>query len=228
MSELIFRVIDGADRGRVYRCESMPITIGREEGNSIQLNDERISRFHAKIQEDQSKWILTDLDSTNGTKVNGEDIQIRILRFGDIVTVGRSVLLFGSREQIAGRLRELRGAPNDVVEELKKSAALSDEFDGDSALDEEFKWSEDPDLRKTLHSLQPPDLPGGLSAGQTAQLFELLEYVHVALRDLIRSVLVKGTPERITLEMRQWQYLLDVQARLAAYLRQIGEPESPD
>jgi pSer/pThr/pTyr-binding forkhead associated (FHA) protein len=228
MTELIFRAIDGADRGRVFRCDSMPITIGREEGNSIQLNDERISRFHAKIQEDQAKWILTDLDSTNGTKVNGEDIQIRILRFGDIVTVGRSVLLFGSREQIAGRLRELRGAPDEVVEELRRSAALSDEFDGDDALDEEFKWSEDPDLRKTLHSLQPPELPGGLSAGQTAQLFELVEYVHVALRDLIRSVLIKGQPERITLEMRQWQYLLDVQARLAAYLRQIGEPESPE
>jgi pSer/pThr/pTyr-binding forkhead associated (FHA) protein len=228
MTELIFRAIDGADRGHVFRCEAMPITIGREEGNSIQLNDERISRFHAKIQEDQGKWILTDLDSTNGTKVNGEDIQIRILRFGDIVTVGRSVLLFGSRDQIAARLRELRGAPDELVEELRKSAALSDEFDGDAALDEEFKWSEDPDLRKTLHSLQPPELPGGLSAGQTAQLFELLEYVHVALRDLIRSVIVKGQPERITLEARQWQYLLDVQARLAAYLRQIGEPESPE
>ena len=49
-----------------------PLTIGREEGNPIQLNDERISRFHLKIQEDEGKLVLTDLESTNGTKVNGE------------------------------------------------------------------------------------------------------------------------------------------------------------
>src|SRR5262245_294321 len=123
MVQLTFRVLEGADRGRVYECESTPITLGREDGNSIQLNDERISRFHAKIQEDQAKLILTDLDSTNGTKVNGEDISIRILRVGDVITVGRSSLLFGSREDIASRLKELRqtaagnGSGLDALEE---------------------------------------------------------------------------------------------------------------
>ena len=48
-----------------------PITIGREEGNLVQLNDERISRFHVKIQEDDGRLVVTDLDSTNGTRVNG-------------------------------------------------------------------------------------------------------------------------------------------------------------
>ena len=52
--------------------------------------------------------MLTDLESTNGTKVNGEDIQLRILRFGDMISLGRSVLLFGKREQIAERLAGLR------------------------------------------------------------------------------------------------------------------------
>ena len=104
MGGITLRVLDGADRGRVYGDLSPPVTIGREEGNTIQLNDERVSRFHVKIQEDHEKLVLTDLESTNGTKVNGEDIQLRILRFGDMVTVGRSVLLFGSRDEIARRL----------------------------------------------------------------------------------------------------------------------------
>ena len=58
-----------------------PITIGGK-GNAIQLNDERVSRFHLKIQEDGERLVLTDLESTNGTRVNGEDVQLCILRFG--------------------------------------------------------------------------------------------------------------------------------------------------
>ena len=110
MTFITLRVLDGADRGRIYSGLPTPVTIGREEGNTIQLNDERVSRFHLKIQEDHDKLVLTDLESTNGTKVNGEDIQLRILRHGDVIFVGRSVLLFGSREQIAERLAALRVA----------------------------------------------------------------------------------------------------------------------
>ena len=108
MTRITLRVLDGADRGQVFEKLEPPITIGREEGNSVQLNDERISRFHLKIQEDQQKLVLTDLESTNGTRINGEDTQLRILRYGDVIAVGRSVLLFGTREQIASRLDQLR------------------------------------------------------------------------------------------------------------------------
>ena len=108
MAQITLRVLDGADRGRVFENLQTPVTIGREEGNLLQLNDERVSRFHVKIQEDQDKVVLTDLESTNGTRVNGEEAQLRILRYGDVIAVGRSVLLYGSREQIAGRLDELR------------------------------------------------------------------------------------------------------------------------
>ena len=75
---ITLRIIDGSDRGRVFADVPTPLTIGREEGNHIQLNDERISRFHLKIQEDQHKIVLTDLQSTNGTKVNGESVQLWI------------------------------------------------------------------------------------------------------------------------------------------------------
>src|SRR5918994_6391496 len=108
MAQITLQVLDGADRGRVFGELATPVTVGREEGNTIQLNDERVSRFHLKIQEDQEKVVLTDLESTNGTKVNGEDIQLRILRYGDMIAVGRSVLLFGSREEIADRMSRVR------------------------------------------------------------------------------------------------------------------------
>jgi tRNA threonylcarbamoyladenosine modification (KEOPS) complex Pcc1 subunit len=220
MAQITLRVLDGADRGRVYEDLPTPVTIGREEGNSLQLNDERVSRFHVKIQEDQDKIVITDLESTNGTKVNGEDIQLRILRYGDIVSLGRSVLLFGSREQIAQRLASLRsqGSPQSTGSfgEVPPGEAGSLEF--------ELNWSADPDVQSTLHTLMPPELPERLSPGQAAQLCELLEYLHVRIRDLLASVKIKADDDQVTLEVRQWQNLVDLQARLAGYLRGIGQP----
>src|SRR5205814_1502891 len=102
-----FQVLEGIDKGRAYRDLPTPVTIGREEGNLLRLNDERVSRFHAKVQLDDDDFILTDLESTNGTRVNGTVVQIRRLRFGDRVGLGRSVLLFGSNEQIAARMASM-------------------------------------------------------------------------------------------------------------------------
>src|SRR5260370_28733953 len=106
---LTFQVLEGIDRGRIYRELNVPVTIGREEGNSLRLNDERVSRFHAKVQLDGDDYILTDLESTNGTRVNGIAVQIRRLRVGDRVGVGRSLLLFGSNQEIAARMASLAG-----------------------------------------------------------------------------------------------------------------------
>ena len=72
--------------------------------------------------------------------------------------------------------------------------------------------------------LTPPELPGELNPGQKAELGELLNYLHLRLRGLIQTV-KKERGERMTLELRQWQNLVDLQGRLAAYLRQIGEPQ---
>src|SRR4030095_5410498 len=103
MRTVTFLVLEGVDKGRVYRDLPIPVTIGREEGNALRLNDERVSRFHAKVQTEDNDIILTDLDSTNGTRVNGTAVQIRRLRPGDQVSIGRSMLLFGTMEEIAAR-----------------------------------------------------------------------------------------------------------------------------
>ena len=225
MALITLRVLDGTDRGKVHADLSTPLTIGREEGNSIQLNDDRISRFHIKIQEDHDKLILTDLESTNGTKVNGDDVRLRILRYGDVVTVGRSVLLFGTEEEIAGRLAALRkGDPGE-----EQTASSSDSGDGHRAsLEYELAFSEGGQGGTTMHTLAPPELPDRMSPGQAAQLSEMLEYFHLRVRELLDSVGMDESGERVTLEQRQWQNLLDLQSRLALLLREIAEPPQPE
>lgn len=222
MARITLQILDGADRGKVFLNVPTPVTVGREEGNVVQLNDERVSRFHLKIQEDEGHIVLTDLESTNGTRVNGEFVKICNLRPGDVIMVGRTTLLFGSREEIAQRLAILRGAdlsagiyPEDEVEETLPHWSL----------DEELAWAEQPDALSVLHVLLPPELPKELSPGQTAQLCEVFQYLHLRLRRLIHSVKPAGKKEAITLDPREWQNLLDLQGRLAAYLRTLEEPE---
>jgi hypothetical protein len=201
-----------------------PVTIGREEGNSVQLNDERISRYHLKIQEDGDKLVLTDLESTNGTKVNGEDIQLRILRFGDLISVGRSRLLYGSPDQIAQRLAEVRSGKKD-----KRSGNAAgkegDQVAPHADFQYELHWNPDPDQQSTLLGLQPPELPERLTPGQAAQLSEFIEYFHYRLRDLLESVQRADHNQPIVLEERQWQNLLDMQSLMAKYLRDIARPD---
>src|SRR5262245_22919495 len=110
MARITIQVLEGFERGRVFADIPTPITIGREEDNTIQLNDERASRFHVKIQEDGGRIILTDLDSTNGTRINGHPVQVRVLQHGDQLSIGRSLLLFGSAREIDSLLEIAEGA----------------------------------------------------------------------------------------------------------------------
>ncbi len=225
MTRITLRVLDGSDRGTVYEQLAMPITIGREEGNSVQLNDERISRFHIKIQEDQDKIVLTDLESTNGTRVNGEETQLRILRYGDLIHVGRSVLLYGTREQIASRLAELKAGGAPITDDLDVDK-LAARAEAGIAADLDLQWTEHEELRSTLHIPSPPEVPRGLSPGQAAQFSEILEYLHLRARTLIQSAHAPVEGEPIEFNFEQWQDLLDIQSLLAEYLRKIGEPDS--
>lgn len=226
MTRITLRVLDGADRGRAFEQLQVPVTIGREEGNTIQLNDERVSRFHVKIQEDNHRLVLTDLESTNGTKVNGEDIQLRILRHGDMIAIGRSVLLFGSREQIAERLAKFRGGNGHALDDDDGTELPDDASKHPRGKSRPFAPAEqdDEELQAAFHLMEPPELPERLSPSQAAQLAELLEYVHIRMRQLLATVEPDRRGQRVTLDFLQWQDLLDLQARLSEYLRQIGEP----
>ena len=220
MATITLRVLDGADRGKVYEGIAVPVTIGREEGNTIQLNDERISRFHLKIQKDHDDLVLTDLESTNGSKVNNEEVQLRILRHGDLITLGRSTLIFGSRVEINERLERLSSAGKSSS--IDNSEIGSKPSHDNLALQED--WQEDPNYQLALLDLDPPKVPERLSPGQAAQLPEVVEFLHMHLRGIVSDVDINKRKKRVSLTLEQWQKVLDAQARLAEYLQKIGNP----
>jgi pSer/pThr/pTyr-binding forkhead associated (FHA) protein len=238
MPAVTFQVLEGIDKGRTFRELATPVTIGREEGNLLRLNDERVSRFHAKVQFDNGEVILTDLESTNGTRVNGNVIQIRRLRPGDRIGVGRSLLLFGSEREIAERQATISGmsAPTTgtggtvaAVPAIVHAPTLASQFDHD--LDFDLTPAEKITIDKgTLFAgARPlPPLPEKLTPSQAARLAELLDFLHRHLTGATENIQANDEGVVITLSYADWQRVMAVQMVLARYVRAVAEPEAID
>ncbi len=216
MQSITLRVISGADRGKVFNDLSTPITIGREEGNVVQLNDERISRYHVKIQEDDGRLVVTDLDSTNGTRINGHVCNLKILRYGDTISVGRTVLLVGTREQVVewfatDAVSSVASAPSQDSE--------SDDFDKSTGLAPN---------RAPQISSREISLPRGLTPGQAAELRELLDHVHGGMRVTVEGAQVDEKESNVTINQQAWQNLLITQSEISELIRAIEDPQSSD
>jgi len=76
-------------QGRQVRLNSDPVTIGRHPDNTVHIKDDRASRFHAVIEQDASgRYVVRDLKSRNGTKVNQIKIDRTFLDDGDLIKIG--------------------------------------------------------------------------------------------------------------------------------------------
>ncbi len=79
-------------RARTIIADGGPLTIGRTPDNALVLVDSRASRRHARLQAREGVLVLTDLDSTNGTRVNGARIREVVVGEGDVVEIGASTI----------------------------------------------------------------------------------------------------------------------------------------
>jgi hypothetical protein len=87
-------VVHGEDGPRDVPLEKELVTIGRMTDCDVVLTDKGASRRHAQIRVKDGEAVLTDLGSTNGTKLNGQQIQTRALGDGDRITIGTTLLEF--------------------------------------------------------------------------------------------------------------------------------------
>jgi hypothetical protein len=84
----------GAERDVVI--DGSLVTIGRAEDNGLVIRDSRVSRHHARITARRGTLVYTDLQSTNGSRVNGEPIEEIVLGAGDRIELGDHVLVVES------------------------------------------------------------------------------------------------------------------------------------
>jgi signal transduction histidine kinase/pSer/pThr/pTyr-binding forkhead associated (FHA) protein len=99
---LVLSIIQGQSKGKKFELpDHEPQLIGRSS-EAIQFDDNAISRRHAELTPDDGLWFIRDLDSQNGTYVNGTRIRERTrLRAGDQIRVGQTLLVFGQTESKA-------------------------------------------------------------------------------------------------------------------------------
>ncbi len=84
----------GPNMGHQYALESTVASIGRDPGNDIVVDNDSVSRRHAKLTVESGQRILTDLQSTNGSYVNNKPILTHFLQNGDQVKIGDTIFKY--------------------------------------------------------------------------------------------------------------------------------------
>jgi hypothetical protein len=88
----------GPHAGSEFVIRKQSVTVGRSLDNDLVLDSPDVSRRHARIEATGATLMLTDLDSTNGTKVNGRTVRTRAIAVGDEVTFGLSTAVVSTME----------------------------------------------------------------------------------------------------------------------------------
>ncbi|MEZ4221149.1 MAG: DUF4388 domain-containing protein [Polyangiaceae bacterium] len=136
---LALRFISGKYQGGEFPIEEgRPIVIGRSSELDMVLVEEMVSRRHAQIEMRGGVISIQDLGSTNGTFVNGEKIQNAVLREGDRVLVGTSILK--------------------VVTVAGDAPSSKSDLEGVAAKREEQRRGEAPRMSGNLEEIPLPDL----------------------------------------------------------------------
>lgn len=89
--KITLEVIKGARVGQKFKYDSAIIKLGREKDNDLHFGDPPspvVSRYHAEIKRGEAFYQITDLQSTNGTFVNGNRISRATLKTGDLIVLG--------------------------------------------------------------------------------------------------------------------------------------------
>lgn len=89
----VLRAISRDGREHDVRIDGTLLTIGRAADNGLALDDAKVSRHHARLRARYGMLVLTDLDSTNGVRVNGVRVAEVALGVGDRIEIGDTLLV---------------------------------------------------------------------------------------------------------------------------------------
>ena len=91
----LIEIVSGIDSGVTHELKSRETMIGRHPECQIVLRDSTISRRHARIRQDGDRYVVDDMDSQHGTRVNGEPVRTAApLRSGDEILLSQIRIVF--------------------------------------------------------------------------------------------------------------------------------------
>jgi pSer/pThr/pTyr-binding forkhead associated (FHA) protein len=125
--ELLFEIVEGPDAGRQIEL-TRPLVLGRDDSADVVLEDGQISRRHARVTPSSGGVTVEDLESTNGTFVNSDEVYAPVeLRPGDELLVGVTVLQLRSPEQIRVQASAVRAVPPGLATPERRPAYVESE-----------------------------------------------------------------------------------------------------
>ncbi len=108
--QLVMR--SGPNPGQTFELSQNELTIGRDIGNTIVINDAEISRKHARLFAQSGGYVIEDTGSTNGTFVNGQRLMgPHLLRPGEVIFFGETVSLAYEAQQFDPNATMVAGRP---------------------------------------------------------------------------------------------------------------------
>ncbi|MBL8828144.1 MAG: diguanylate cyclase [Planctomycetaceae bacterium] len=102
----LVRIYPASNIGQVVDLTGQALVIGRDADSHLELPDDSVSRRHALLEPKETGYLLTDLDSTNGTYVNDTRITSRQLQPGDRVRFGNQIFKFLATDEIEAEYHE--------------------------------------------------------------------------------------------------------------------------
>jgi pSer/pThr/pTyr-binding forkhead associated (FHA) protein len=105
------------------------LTIGRAPDNAVIIDNPAVSGHHARVFSESGAVILEDLNSTNGTFVNGRHTTRHVLRSGDVVVVGKHQLVFEHTQEWAASPPQLPALGDTVYLDTQQHRALLSSLD---------------------------------------------------------------------------------------------------
>lgn len=88
--------MSGDVKGKSFPIDGDELTVGRSSDNKVSINNASVSGHHAAIARDGDHYVLRDLGSTNGTRVNSHETKEHILKPKDLIQFGSVEFLFNS------------------------------------------------------------------------------------------------------------------------------------
>jgi len=124
---MLLEIVEGPEAGRQIELQGA-VVLGRDHSADVVLEDGQISRRHARVTPSAAGIVVEDLESTNGTFVNQDEVHSPVeLTPGDELLVGVTVMQLRSPEQVRVQASAVRAVPPGLATPERRPAYVADE-----------------------------------------------------------------------------------------------------
>lgn len=216
-------VLAGTLAGDKYAIEE-ELTLGRGDKADVKLDDTLVSRLHARIfQHENGSYVIEDLDSRNGTLVNGMASTKQVLTYGDRIQIGSSLLLFAHHdpmEEQAAQRRKLEAIGrlgtgvahdfNNLLGAVRSSIDFLHGLPGDTKLS-------NPDVREAFNDIR------AAASAATEMTSRLLGFAREVQRSHSEVDLSELCRHVVQLARHTFHRNIQIEARIERRLRVSGD-----